>query len=263
MKKSISYPIDFVTIDDLNNDPDIINDLGSVNYSFGISKYLITNQQFIEFLNDTQNNFFNLSDSYDERCGIGWDKKQFYVKKDFDERPISFINLNIGKAFCNYIYNLENGLDFNVESCYNFISNDRLLAKGYFLPNLNEWHKTAFYNGKDYNDYPIKDNFSPIYSHLEDGRMMNVNVDTVNFNNTYDYNNFNGFISNVGEVGSCSQYGVYDMAGNLYDLVLDKEPYLAGGSWHSWRTSLNKRKYLKFNNARHFGATIGLRLVKL
>lgn len=257
------YPIDFVKISDINNEAEIINDMGSVSYEFNISKYLITNEQFLPFLRDVKNNFFDYANFYDERCGIGWDKKELYIKDDFDNRPIAFINLEVGKAFCNYLYNLENKLDPSVESCYKLNSNHRILNKGYFLPNLNEWHKAAFYNGKTYNDYPIADNFNPIYSYAEDGKVLNKDNDTVNFNNTYDYKNYNGFISNVGEVGSCSQYGVYDMAGNLYDLLLDEVPYLAGGSWHSWRTSLNKRKYLKYNPNIHFGATIGLRIVRI
>jgi len=262
MKKSIFCTNDFVNIEDLDNSQDFFKNLGNVNYKYRISKYLITNEKFIFYLNDIDNNLFNKTDCYDDRCGIEWNKK-FYVKNDFEKKPIAFINPKIAKKFCNYIYNIENNLNLETESCYYLNSNKRISSKGYFLPNLNEWHKAAFYNGKTYNIYPIKNNLSPIYCKAKENKIINPNINTINFNNAFDYNEYNGFISNVGDCGSHSEYGVYDMAGNLHELIIDEKEYLAGGSWHSWRTSLKNGEYFEYDPLKYFGSTIGLRLIKI
>lgn len=257
----MSYPIEFVEIAHIDNTADS-SGYGAISYNYSISKYLITNSQFVRYLNEIKNNFFNKDDCYDDRCGIGWNNKVFFVKKDFELKPVAFITPRSAKTFCNYIYNLENDLNLNSYSCYDFNFN-KVNDYGYFLPNINQWHKAAFFNGASYNDYPIKDNLSPVYSSVENLKDSQRKENVVNFNNTFDYLDYNGFISNVGDVGTCSSFGVYDMAGNLHELIEENNIfYVAGGSWHSWRTSLLKGKYFEYNG-KYFGSTIGLRLVKI
>jgi formylglycine-generating enzyme required for sulfatase activity len=257
----MSCQIEFVDINHLNNKVDPSNNLGNVNYKYFMSKYLVTNEQFVDFLNNVEDNHFKKMNCYDERCGIGWDQKKFYIKNGFNKKPIAFIDPIISRSFCNYLYNLENNLHLSLETCYNQESNNRLLEHGYFIPNLNEWHKAAFFNGEGYNDYPIENNLNPIYCQATNDSHLLPNI--VNFNNSFDYMGYNGFISDVGTVGSHSQYKIYDMAGNLYDLIIDEHTYIAGGSWHSWRTSLSKGMYFRYDGYKFFGSTIGLRIIKI
>jgi hypothetical protein len=258
----MSYPIEFIEIKDVNNIADS-SGYGSIDYNYSISKYLITNSQIIKYLNEIKDNFFNKDDCYDNRCGIGWDKKSFFVKKNFEEKPIAFINPRCAKTFCNYIYNLENNLNLNSCSCYD-VNFNKINNYGYFIPNKNEWYKAAYFNGLNYNLYPIKNNLEPLYVQTKGDEVINQGPNTCNFSNAYDYQSYHGFTSRVGECGSSSHYGVYDMAGNLYEFIEDSAFFIAGGSWHSFRYVMkNKNSFIEYNPKTEFGSTLGLRIVKL
>lgn len=255
----MSTQIEFIKIEDLNNFKDY-NGLGSVPYAFEISKYLITNSIYINFLKY----FHNLLPDYvfyDARFCIN--KNLTCFEKNL-QRPAAFINPKIAKIFCNYLFNKENNLPLSYESCYDLYKNKRKIEKGYFLPNKNEWYKAAYFNGKTYNQYPIKDNLEPLYVKVNNDKIVNFGVNTCNFSNAYDYKEYHGFTSRVGECGSSSHYGIFDMAGNLFELIENENILLAGGSWHSFRELMNKETpFIDYDEKQNFGMNIGLRIVRL
>lgn len=258
----MSIQIEFCKINFKDNLSDK-NGFGSVNYEYEMSKYLITNSILLEFIRNLKSvlNFFPSFVLYDRR--FCFDKKLECKSYDL-QRPASFINPQVAKIFCNYLFNKENNFPLEYESCYSLNDNKRKLNYGYFIPNKNEWYKAAYYNGLNYNSYPIKNNLEPLYVQTKEDKVINQGPNTCNFSNAYDYQSYHGFTSRVGECGSASHYGVYDMAGNLYEFIEDNTFFIAGGSWHSFRDVMkNENPFIEYNPRSEFGSTLGLRIVKL
>jgi len=257
----MSTPIELCDIFDTGNSPDY-NGRGFVSYKYSISKFLITNDIFLLFLKSYEKIPYFIPSYllHDER---------FCINEKLDcavgnlKRPVSFINPIAARAFCNFLYNLENKLPLQSESCYSIEKNKRLTDRGYFIPTKDEWYKAAYHNDGSYNTFPIKNNLEPLYVEVIDDKVINAGPNTCNFSNAYDYKQYNGFTSRVGECGSSSQYNVYDMAGNLYELIEDTEIHLAGGSWHSFREVMIKNNFTKLSDYIYNGSTIGLRVIKL
>ena len=259
----MSTQIELCNIYDSGNPPDL-NGRGFISYKFQMAKYLITNEQYIEFLKSFTKIPKTVVPSYtfyDERFCIN---QKLDCEVGSLRRPVCFITPIAARAFCNFLYNKENNLPLDSESCYSIEKTKRLTDRGYFIPTKDEWYKAAYYNDGSYNLYPIKNNKEPTYVEVIGDRITNVSPTTCNFSNAYDFKNYNGFTSRVGECGSCSQYDVYDMAGNLYEYIEDGELLcLAGGSWHSFKDVMIKNVFIKYHEYTFNGSTIGLRVIKL
>lgn len=253
--------IDFCSITEKDNPKDN-NGLGQVSYEYKMSKYLITNEFYINAIKlfpDIQKHITDYA-YYDRRFCID---QNLRCRDEDLKRPLTFVNPKFAKIFCNFLYNYDHGLPLDLESCYSLTNNKRLRKDGFFIPNMDEWYKAAYYNKKDYNLYPLAYNQEPLYVESRNDRIINSGEKTCNFTNAYDYLDYNGFTSRVGECGSYSQYEIYDMAGNVYEFIENEEFCIAGGSWHSFRETMQKDNFLLYDPKIYYGSTLGLRIIKI
>jgi formylglycine-generating enzyme required for sulfatase activity len=205
----------------------------NIDYDFEMSKYEITNAQFVAYLIEALE---------DGSIYISGDVYGFYTG-DENYGPGNQRLYDLGDNTSNYNYGRINwnGTTFTVTDGYGnhpvvyvtwFGAQAFAQHYGMRLPNEYEWEKTA--RGSTGYDYPF-------------GNTIN------NTNANYNYNEngttpvgyYDGI--NVGTVDAPSQYGAYDMAGNAWEWTNDwynegsSSRVWRGGSWgynygscHSW-----------------------------
>lgn len=121
----------------------------------------------------------------------------------------------------------------------------------YWIPDKNEWYKSAYFNGttNSYSTYATQFNTAPtpatasINGDGNSGGMGNF----VNFDKEADWNSLNGNVTTVGTNGSPSYYGTYDQNGNINewsdDISTKYKPCL-GGSWSDGLSNITNIKDL-------------------
>jgi len=143
-------------------DPRSELNLGLVNNNYMISKYLVTNAEYCEYLNIVDANGTN-KEIFDYRMDLspigGIHLKQsfenptsnnhYIVKSNMGNKPVAFITWTMAAKYCNWLhhdktstYTLINNGVYNL----NQISSNRSISGNYFLPTNNEWHKAALYD---------------------------------------------------------------------------------------------------------------------
>jgi len=162
----------FVTVSGTNNSDPSRDHLGAVNYPYQISKYTITNTQYVEFLNSvatsgTQNQIqnielwpFNIKMRDQPDGGIvnaGQSPNMSYsVKYNFQDKPVNYVNWYNAARYVNWLYNNKNptnivGLNLNTTEngvyFLNFVNNETISPiinkDKYWLPTRSEWIKAA------------------------------------------------------------------------------------------------------------------------
>jgi formylglycine-generating enzyme required for sulfatase activity len=166
----------FILINNDNNLPDIDTDRGSVPYEYYLQKYMVTNQEYCEFLNSVDPNGLNEQDIFDSRMeshysgGIKINKfsintDKYSVKENMALKPVNFVTWLRAAKYCNWIANnkthdvYSGAYDLN----NNQSPNSRSSVADYFIPDENEWYKAAYYDSinSTYNKYPTKTNEDP------------------------------------------------------------------------------------------------------
>lgn len=170
----------FVSVTDSNNSSDSSRDnLGSVAYSYKISKFLVTNSDYALFLNsvarDHQNNLYTRSGAnpiwpFDARLDtnvyggisqIGTSPNISYsVKTNMDLKPVVFVNWYDAARYINWLSNnkpspgtLTSGSTETGVYNLNFLNPNPIPSAGvsnktsYWIPNRSEWIKAAYYKG--------------------------------------------------------------------------------------------------------------------
>lgn len=169
----------FVLVGDLNNSSDSTRDsLGSINYSYKINKFLVTNSDYAAFLNSVarnhQNNLYSRSGSnpiwpFDARLTtnsyggveqIGTSPNITYsVKLNMEDKPVVFVNWYDAARYVNWLSNnkpnpgtltsdsTETGVYALNFTNPNPIPSISIADKtSYWIPNRNEWIKAAYYD---------------------------------------------------------------------------------------------------------------------
>ena len=181
----------FVLVGDTNNSGDTNNpsSYGSVSYSYTISKYLITNFEYAQFLNsvalsDTHGLYSDNMSLY--RGGItrsGVNGSYVYtVKTNYGNKPVNWVSWFDCARYCNWLHNnkpvgfqtsstTERGaytLDGIVSVPDPNSPPGSLLERNatakYHIPTENEWYKAAYYKGGNnagYWDYATQSNAPP------------------------------------------------------------------------------------------------------
>ena len=188
--------IPFVGIGDINNEADTTG-YGSVNYSYNIGLYPITNAQYVVFLNSVDasgGNIYGLyssSMSTDSRGGIIFDNTKnngakYSTKTYMGNKPVNFVNWLCAARMCNWLHNNQssNGTESGVyllngaTSGYDFV---RSLDAKYAIPSNNEWYKAAYYKANGQNSgywlYPTQYDEAPTCvnaSIIGDGPVVNI-----------------------------------------------------------------------------------------
>jgi hypothetical protein len=211
------FTMDFVDVADTGNPADTVvigNPVGSVNYIYRIARYEVTEQMI-----DVANTLGGLNISKDTRG---------------PNMPATSVSWNEAARFINWLNTSTNHLPaykfvsgaFAVwqpgDPGYNPANPFRNKQAQYFLPDLDEWHKAAYYNPSSggYFPYPAS-NVAP--TPVAGGTAPNSAV----------------YIAAgpavVNSAGSLSSYGAMAMAGNVWewqeDEILPGTRLVRGGGW--------------------------------
>ena len=163
--------IPFVTISNAGNaaDPATGGNYGAVSYDYAISKYDITIQQYVDFLNDvaTQPASEAVAALYDTdmgkptrvieqtiiRSGSGTalDPYTYSVSPDASPNdPVVFVNWNQAARFVNYLHNGATVGASTETGAYDFTTGlatpPRSPDAKFWIPTENEWYKAAYYD---------------------------------------------------------------------------------------------------------------------
>ena len=163
-------------IDNINNINDSLTGLGSVSYKYSISKFLITIENYVNFLNSTAsksdpNNLYIEYLNTDRRIsGItrsGSENNYYYSVNqnygDSSNRPITYVNWFCAARFANWMSNgqpegvqdsttTENGAyDLSQSNGFNTVYRNSINPNTgeipvFFIPSVNEWYKAAYYS---------------------------------------------------------------------------------------------------------------------
>jgi formylglycine-generating enzyme required for sulfatase activity len=258
--------IDTVTVGNPGNAPDTRYDpsgYGGVDYEYRISKYEVTNAQYVEFLNATAATdtyaLYDTSMASSTRGGItrsGSSGSYTYsVKADalgqgpgggdygYADKPVVEVSWYDAVRFANWLtsgdtesgtYAISGG---GPDSGSVAIPDHSTFAAGsntFFLPSEDEWYKAAYYDGgsSTYFDYATGTDTAP-----------NNNLPSADTGNSANFDD-GGYttgdssypLTGVGSYGlSASPYGTFDQGGNVYEwneaLVSGSGRSLRGGAW--------------------------------
>lgn len=155
--------------------PTSILDLGKVDHPYQISQYEITNSQYAAFLNAVNKlAIYNLYDSRMSSENVGGisisgtnGSYVYATKPNMGDKPVVFVNYISAIRFINWLHNgaptgtglnsshTEDGA-YTINSNLTSTSITKNRDQKYWLPDLNEWHKAAY--------------FKPIYNIIETNR---------------------------------------------------------------------------------------------
>lgn len=169
----------FTTVGNINNVADTTS-YGAVGYTYQISKFLITNDEYCVFLNSKAKSdtraLYNINMTADnERGGIvraGAPSSYYYVsKRNFGNKPVNYVNWIDCARYCNWLHNGATDSSDTENGAYT-ISSIGAVARNtnarYWIPSENEWYKAAFYDPAtiSYTTYATQSNLAPGFSTL-------------------------------------------------------------------------------------------------
>jgi hypothetical protein len=147
--------------------PITMSDIGSVDPFYRIGQYEITNTQYIKFLNAVakvdDRNLYDPRMQSDDTGGVirtgSSPTYDYTIKTNMDNKPVNFVSFISSIRFINWMHNganwviEEEDVDRTIDiGAYNIIpngTNNYIIAKNryrkYWLPNLDEWHKAAYF----------------------------------------------------------------------------------------------------------------------
>jgi formylglycine-generating enzyme required for sulfatase activity len=232
--------IDWVSVGDPGNPADTASNClaascGSVGYEYSISKYEVTNAQYVEFLNaKAASDPLGLYDSNMTSSTLGGITRSgvsgsysYGVKTGMGDRPVVFVSFYDAARFANWLDNGQGSGDTETGAYTllggtptpsNGTSVTRSSGANVFLPSENEWYKAAYYDGDlgVYYDYPAGMNAPTLCS-----------APTATANRQNCWPEGGGALTAVGAyTGSASPYGTFDQAGNVWEW---NEQAVAGG----------------------------------
>jgi len=157
----------FVSVSNTGNPIDSGNgtNLGSVNYEFKIMMDSVTNEEYVHFLNtidpsgeNTNNLYSSLMSKLDDgtnnpRGGINYSSTnaigfKYTTKTYFNNKPVNYVSWKNAAMLCNWLHNGATRYSSLSTGVYTISSStiSRSANALYFLPNDNEWYKSAFYS---------------------------------------------------------------------------------------------------------------------
>lgn len=218
--------------------------LGSVRYSYWISKYEVTNREYVEFLNSVakMSDPNKLYDPQMDATPYGGIQRiydplsksfSYRVKPNMNEKPVNFVTWCSAARFANWLHNdrprgrqvsstTENGAYKLLPGCRSYTWTSRNQNAKWALPSRAEIDKAAYYNPitRKFSIYATQSNTMPTPLETDSfGNAIDAQSNSINFER---YANWNGVISggNVMTVGSggssnTSFYGTFDQQGNV------------------------------------------------
>ncbi len=223
--------------------------LGSVLYAFRMGKYEVTNAQYVEFLNakaasDPSSLYSDAMHDDTVHGGIGRagaDGSYTYAAKTgFENKPVVYVSFIDSMRFANWLHNGQGSGDTE-DGAYTLIptpgypqypansaSVTRNPGAAVFIPNENEWYKSAFFQtGNSYWSFPTRASAAPI----AEGPPGSAN--SANYGN----DPVTGVLTNVGAYNQAySPSGTFDQSGNVQEWMEASSNgfrYLRGGHFGS------------------------------
>ena len=244
---------------------------GAVNYNYQIGSFLVTNNEYIQFLNAVASTDIYLlynTNMGGSRGGItrsGSSGSYTYtVKTNYGNKPVIWVSWFDCARYCNWLSNGKpsgaqnstttedgayyiNGATGGDAVSVNTTNPNTGLAPAYRLPTENEWYKAAYYKagGTDagYWAYATQSNSVPstlMTSVYGDGMSSSANggmsagKNSANYNDVAVWDGIYGNVTSVGTNGGPSFYGTYDQSGNVAE-------------WHDQARTINYITYQPSN----------------
>ena len=186
--------MDFVTVANPGNAADPANSgsvpgIGTVNATFGIGTYEVTNSQYVEFLNSVDETGANTLGLYDPQMGTkAWGGilynvtasigSKFSIKTGFEQMPVVFVSFFDAARFTNWLHNgqgsggTETGaytLSGGAPTPGNATTVARNPDARFWVPSETEWYKAAYHQpvglggtASNYWVFPMRTDFEPI-----------------------------------------------------------------------------------------------------
>ena len=150
-------PTCFIIINDSCNIADS-NGLGATPYVYHMSKYEVTNKEYVEFLNTQayflESKFLDSFKSEMSSSPLGGiirilckDRYTYSTKTNMRFKPVNFVSWIDATRYCNWLHNNKTLEDIQTGAYQ--LKNPNLARTSdakYFLPTENEWYKAAYYD---------------------------------------------------------------------------------------------------------------------
>jgi len=205
---------------------------GSVDYSYWIGKYEVTNAQWREFLTamaspDDPYGLYHTEMAGPrggiDRTGAGTPGDPYvYSAKggdaNWDNRPVNFVSFWDAARFCNWLHNGQGGGDTE-SGAYVNIGDQSTFARQeggkFFIPTEDEWYKAAYHKNDgptgNYFGYPTASDVLPSNDLIDPDPGNNANFHQGGYTIGGPY-----YMTAVGEFeNSESPYGTFDQGGNV------------------------------------------------
>ncbi len=247
---SAAVTIDWVAIGNPGNAADTPSSncfsasCGSVSSSYNISKYEVTNAQYVEFLNakaaSDPLSLYNTSMDSDvtnggiTRSGVSG-SFSYAAKSGFASKPVTYVSFYDSLRFSNWLNNGQ-GSGATETGAYTLLGGTAFPSNGatvtrnagasIFLTSENEWYKAAYYDAvsTSYFDYPAGTDVTTVCA------APTATANRANCNPAV------GAVTAVGAyTGSASPYGTYDQGGNVWEwneqFGIASRRMIRGASW--------------------------------
>jgi sulfatase modifying factor 1 len=250
--------IDFVEVGDPGNAPDDTG-RGAVGYVYAISRYEITNAQWVAFLNSvaTETDVHELYNP--DSAGIDFPpvpvgfEPAYEVVPGFENRPVDSVSVYDAFRFANWLQNGQQWGAAGVASTetgaytmeFSRLSITRQPGAVVFVPSADEWYKAAYYvpasgGPGGYYDYPAHTNTVPACW------TPTAAPDTANCESAA-----NGTTPVGSYPASASPFGTFDQGGNVYEWTETisgaGEREVRGGNWFSTASSQASSSFLSLD----------------
>ena len=245
----------FVSVGNANNAADTTS-YGAVNYNYQIGTYLVTNSEYVDFLNsialDTNISSINYTLYHTNmslvRGGITRTTTAFggfyyTVKPNYGNKPVVWVSWFDCARYCNWLHNGKGPVSTETGAYDVSYTSPRAKTSGarYWIPTENEWYKAAYYspnrNGAGVGGYwkyatqrTITDPTAITSDAVGNGPMPPITPipepDNISGNNSANYEGsrtdwdvaVNGNnVTTINNNGRSSFYGTYDQTGNVHE----------------------------------------------
>jgi len=277
----------FVSIDHPGNPADQVTGWGKVDYSFEISRYEVTNEEYAEFLNavarhgDSKGLYSPLMSQHffgGIRAEPHGNQIHYRVKPGYARRPVTFVSWFDAVRYANWLHfgkpnpgyavlgttegNAATGAydTSKLESLGDGANVKRNANALYWIPNRNEWIKAGFYD-------PARKGYREFATGSDERPSALAPTDKFNSANFYSGRWAAPFphLTKVGSYpGSSSSFGTFDQAGNVMEWVEDRNGLgrmALGGSLFMYGSAL-RRSYRDSELPDQKLATFGFRVAR-